>query len=87
MEVHSIRSPRLFVLLVLVLALFCLLIVKVPKASAYIPECGTGEWRRDYYSDSTRTTLIGGKRYTCDCVMESWGSTSSYSYERILPCL
>lgn len=80
------RSPVLFAVLVLIAFLFSLGIFSAPKANAYIPECGTGELRKTYYNDINHTTVIGGWRYTCDCVVESWGATSSYGTQAILPC-
>jgi len=80
------RSPALFAVLVLIAFLFSLGVFFVPKASAYIPECGSGELRRTYYSDMAHTNVIGGWRYTCDCVIETWGQTSGYNDEVLLPC-
>jgi hypothetical protein len=66
--------------------LFMLLVANVPKASAYIPPVGTAEVRRTYYSDGSKTEVIGGWRYTCDGEIEHWGGTSGHVTEQWLPC-
>jgi hypothetical protein len=80
------RPPVLFAVLVLLAFLFSLGVFSAPKASANIPPCGSGELRKTYYSDSSKTTVIGGWRYDCSCIVESWGSTSGYVTEGIIPC-
>ena len=80
------RSSLLCAMLMLVAVLFSLGVFFPPTASAYIPACGTGELRKTYYSDMAHTNMIGGWRWTCDCVIESWGETSGYNTQVILPC-
>jgi hypothetical protein len=80
------RTSLLGTLLMLVVFLFSLGVFSPPKASASIPACGTGELRKTYYNDMAHTTIIGGWRWTCDCVVESWGETSGYNTQVILPC-
>jgi hypothetical protein len=82
----SHRSSALPLTFVFLAFLFIMAVLSVQKASAYIPECGTAELRRTFYSDSSLTTVVGGWRYTCDCRVESWGSQTSYGTQQTLPC-
>jgi hypothetical protein len=83
----SRRSTLLFSMLLLTAFLSFLGIFSPRKASAYIPPCGSAELRRTYYSDMAHTDVIGGWRFTCDCVIETWGNTSSgYNDSVFLSC-
>ena len=83
---HPHWSTGLAAALGLLSVLFILLVANVPKASAYIPPVGTAEVRRTYYSDQSKTEIIGGWRYTCTGEIETWGSTSGYVTEQWLSC-
>lgn len=57
-----------------------------PSARADIPLPGTYEDRRTYYSDSTRTQIVGSWVYDCYGNIWTWGTQSGYvDYERF-PC-
>jgi uncharacterized protein DUF6289 len=80
------RDGRFFALLVLLLFVTAIFIFQIPKAHAYIPECGTAEVRRTYYSDATKTVIVGGWRYTCWCDIETWGTQTGSVSEQWLSC-
>jgi Family of unknown function (DUF6289) len=83
---HTRRSSTLFSVLVLIVFLFALAVVSIPKANAYIPRCGTGELRRTFFSDSSHTTIVGYWVYYCDCTISSEGQRTGYFTEELLPC-
>ena len=54
--------------------------------SLWIPPAGTYEIRRTYYSDSSKTTVIGSWRYDCYGDISTSGSSSGYITESKLSC-
>jgi hypothetical protein len=60
------------------------LFASVPTARANLPYPGTYEDRRTYYSDSSKTQIVGGWRYDCYGEITTWGTQTGYvSYQRI----
>jgi hypothetical protein len=86
MRKHVSWSISFATVLGLLSVVFVLLAANVPKASAYIPPVGTAEVRRTYYSDQSKTEIIGGWRYTCTGEIETWGGTSGHITEQWLSC-
>jgi hypothetical protein len=80
------RSPFIS-MLVLVLLMLTLWLIPAPAAKADLPPIGTYEQRRTYYSDQTRTTIVGGWRYNCFGEIDTWGTETGYMSQSEIRCL
>lgn len=80
------RQSAFISTLVLVLLILTLWLSSAPVAKAIIPQPGTYEQRRTYYSDQTRTTIVGGWRFNCAGEIDTWGTQTGYVSYADIPC-